>query len=240
MSTNAARLSDADVTDLMVRLAARPLPCDPSAIAPRASVLDIATRRPSLGLSIVVGPDEPLGEDVVKAGKEFRSTLWDNQSEEDLACAHSVRGAIQQFDAIMGMVIELHNESVDETNKLIAGETAARKEIAALKEALAEMKAALTEARGEIAAMRSIQEAARALNRGERGETGPRGVPGSQGPPGPRGERGEAGVKAAGFVLDIGGYAATLVSSDGAPAARLALRPMFEAFAEEIAADDEG
>jgi hypothetical protein len=119
-----------------------------------------------------------------------------------------------------------------------------RKEMADAQSAhrseIAELKAALTEARGELAAMRMVQEAARTLNRGEAGVMGPRGVPGPPGPAGARGERGEAGVKAAGFVLDVAGYSATQVSSDGAPAARLALRPMFEQFAAEIAAEDEG
>ena len=120
-----------------------------------------------------------------------------------------------------------------------------RKEMADAQSAhrseIAELKAALTEARGEIAAMRSIQEAARTLSRGEAGPAGPRGAPGAQGPMGPAGARGDPGVRAAGFVLDVAGYAATLVSSDGAPAARLAMRPMFEQFAREIAdEDDEG
>ena len=35
-------------------------------------------------------------------------------------------------------------------------------------------------------------------------------------------------------------YLASLVLSDGLPAAVLRLRPMFERFAEEIAAEDEG
>jgi hypothetical protein len=233
--TNAARrLSPAELDALTRRLAAR-VPRDPSAIAPRASVVDISTRKP-LGLR-PLDTDEPPERDAAK-GAPFRSTLWDNATEEDLASEHSVRGAYQQFDAIMGMVIELHNESVDETNRLIDNECAHRKRIEALEATLAEMKGALTEARGEVAAMRMVQEAARALNRGERGEQGPRGVPGSQGPTGPAGRKGEPGVKAAGFVLDLGGYAATLVSSDGAPAARLSLRPMFELFAQEIAAED--
>ena len=84
-----------------------------------------------------------------------------------------------------------------------------------------------------------FQESARIAARGEAGPMGPRGIPGPPGPSGPAGARGEAGSRPAGFVLDIPSYAATLVSSDGAPAARLAMRPLFEAFATEIAADDE-
>ena len=48
------------------------------------------------------------------------------------------------------------------------------------------------------------------------------------------------GRRAAGFVLNVQEYSASLVLSDGLPAAVLRLRPMFERFAEEIAAEDEG
>jgi hypothetical protein len=109
----------------------------------------------------------------------------------------------------------------------------------ALRTEIAELKLALTEARCEVREMRPIQENARTLSRGEQGIAGPRGIPGPQGARGERGERGAAGLAAAGFVLDVEGYAATLVSSDGSPSARLAMRPLFERFAEEIAASDD-
>jgi hypothetical protein len=78
----------------------------------------------------------------------------------------------------------------------------------------------------------------RVTQRGERGESGDRGPPGRdgvQGPTGPAGPRGEAGAKAAGFILNVEDYSATLVTTDGTPAAQLRLRQMFEAFAQEWA-----
>ena len=72
--TNAARrLSPAELDALTRRLAAR-VPRDPSAIAPRASVVDISTRKP-LGLR-PLDTDEPPERDAAK-GAPFRSTLWD-------------------------------------------------------------------------------------------------------------------------------------------------------------------
>jgi hypothetical protein len=143
MSNAARNLSDAEVRALTERLAAR-VPRDASAIAPPSRVVDIARRRRPLGLAPIID-DEPE-RNVAGNGADFRSTLWEGKSEQDLACAHSVRGAIEKFDALAGMMLELHNAGVDETNKLIDGENAARTEIAALKEALAEL-------RKELAAM---------------------------------------------------------------------------------------
>ena len=115
---------------------------------------------------------------------------------------------------------------------------------ASLRTEVAELRAALAESRAEVRELKLVQENMRVSSRGEKGEPGARGVPGRDGQPGPvgpQGPKGEPGVKAAGFLLNVQEYAATLVSSDGAPAARLAMRPMFEQFAREIAAeDDEG
>ena len=77
---------------------------------------------------------------------------------------------------------------------------------------------------------------------GERGVDGARGVPGRdgvQGPRGERGEKGESGARAASFLVNPADYSAALILSDGSSGARLAMRPLFEAFAQELADADE-
>jgi hypothetical protein len=87
--------------------------------------------------------------------------------------------------------------------------------------------------------LKLIQESMRTASRGERGETGPRGVQGTQGPVGPAGPRGEPAPRPAGFIVNPTDYSAVLASSDGSGGPVLRLRPLFEAFATEIADDDE-
>ena len=113
---------------------------------------------------------------------------------------------------------------------------------AALRVELAEVRAALAEARAEVRELKIIQEGMRTASRGERGVDGARGVPGRDGQPGPigpRGEKGEFGAWAASFLVNPADYSAALLLSDGSPGAQLRMRPLFEAFAEEIAASDD-
>jgi hypothetical protein len=235
MTDAARKLTDAEVRDITARLAARPVPPDHP---PRASVVDIATRRPPLGLAPIID-DEPPERDIVKGGKDFRSTLWDGLSEEDLACAHSLRGAIQQFDALAGMITDLHNQNVAEVNDLQDRLKTKFADIeAAHRSEVAELKLTVTELRCEIREMKAIQESARIASRGESGPTGPRGIPGPPGPAGARGERGDPAPRAAGFILNVEDFSAVLASSDGSGGPVLRLRPMFEAFAAQIAEDE--
>jgi hypothetical protein len=206
-------------------------------------------RRPPLGLAPALGPDDAdddkgdrddayLGPAATAAKIVAKSIA--NLSEEQLAAAVTWR---DMFEYAIGGTIETSfsdgdflREKLRELRKEIAdGQAAQRAEIA-------ELKAALVEARHEVRELKLVQESMRIANRGERGVDGARGVPGrdgQQGPAGPRGERGEPGAKAAGFILNVPEYSAALVLSDGSPAAVLRLRPMFEAFAEATIAEDE-
>jgi hypothetical protein len=111
---------------------------------------------------------------------------------------------------------------------------------AALRVEIAELKAALAEARAETRELKTIQESMRTASRGEKGQTGARGVPGRDGQPGPqgpRGEKGESGARAASFLVNPAEYSAALILSDGSPGAQLRMRPLFKRFAEETNGD---
>lgn len=143
------------------------------------------------------------------------------------------------FEIAVSLAIETGLDGTAETRALVGKlEAKHAAELAAHRTELAELKLALTEARCEVREMRSIQESARTLSRGEQGVAGPRGSPGPSGARGDRGERGEAGARAASFLVNPGDYSAALLLSDGSPGAQLRLRPLFERFAEEIASED--
>jgi hypothetical protein len=210
-----------------------PTPRDASAM--RRPLPDARSRRP-LGLSAGdTAPDEDAGERNAADGEDIeRGPFYDLLAfdEEHLAAPARVFSLYAAVNGVCSVGLEGYRRNKQRIDGVAA-------ELAKQRTEIAELKLALTEARCEVREMRAIQENARTLSRGEQGVAGPRGVPGPQGARGERGDKGESGARAAGFVLDVQGYAATLVSSDGSPSARLAMRPMFEQFASEIASDDE-
>ena len=230
---------------------------------PGADVVDFATRRTPLGLRPIEDnepddepddePDEPgIGEEARYAEIiAWRAAHGGNRgaflSDVDALAERAIRLAIKHerkfVFAVMGEILA---ETMAELGRDLRKEFGRTPETpdgqASLRTELAELKAALAESRAEVRELKLVQENMRTASRGERGVDGARGVPGrdgQQGPPGPRGEKGEPGAKAAGFILNAPEYSASLVLSDGTPAAQLRLRPLFEAFAAEIAADDE-
>ena len=211
----------------------------------------IPMRRPPLGLSVPAddreprediddGPVEDIGSPPLTRTDDRAATLLDI----DYLIRHAFRHERKFVFAVMGEILgETMAEIAHDLRKEFGRTPETPDGQAALRTEVAELRAALAESRAEVRELKLVQESMRTASRGERGEAGARGVAGrdgQQGPIGPAGPKGEPGARAAGFVLDVAGYSATLVSSDGAPAARLALRPMFEQFAAEIAAEDEG
>lgn len=116
-----------------------------------------------------------------------------------------------------------------------------------LRTQIAELKAALVEARHEIRELKLIQESLRISTRGEPGRDGARGVPGRDGQSviGPRGERGEAGPEGrpapriTAWVVHANTFEVQPLLSNGTRGAILPLRPLFETFNEAILALDE-
>jgi hypothetical protein len=132
-ANNAPALTDAERAKVMAYIRK-----GDTKAAPRRGVLGLAPAR----------DDEYDESNVILHAEDFRSTLWEGQSEADLACAHSLRGAIQQFDSIMGLVLELHNRNVSETNILIENECAHRRRIESLETKLADMALVVAELKG--------------------------------------------------------------------------------------------
>jgi hypothetical protein len=88
-------------------------------IGPKPDATVVPLRRAALGLAPGPGPDDdPPEGGAARGGPAFRSTLWDNKTDAFLDSAHSVRAAYQQFDALAGTIIDLHNRNVDEINGL--------------------------------------------------------------------------------------------------------------------------
>lgn len=243
MSNAKARMSDADLTDLMVKLASRPEPPDRT----RASA-EIVPMRRDLGLA-PIGDDDPEPELEIDTdvGEPVEFKRNDNRpawlTDIDSLVDHARRRERKFVFAVVG---EILGETMAELGHDLRKEFGRTPETpdaqASLRVEIAELKAALAEARAETRELKTIQEGMRSSSRGERGEPGARGVPGRDGqtgPAGPQGPKGESDAKAAGFILNIPEYSASLVLSDGTPAAQLRLRPMLEQFASELASDDE-
>lgn len=174
-------------------------------------------------------PDAYLGPQRTAAAIVAKSVA--NLSEEQLAAGVTWR---DMFEYAIGGTIETSFTDGDDMRERLR---AVRKEIAdgqaGLRTEIAELKLALVEARAEIAAMRSIQESARLLSRGEQGVMGPRGIPGPPGPSGARGERGERGVPAlaiAGWEPRPERFEIVPVFSTGEKGPPIALLSLFQAY----------
>jgi hypothetical protein len=230
--TAAHRLSDREVANLTRRLAAR---------APRDdSVVSITTRAP-LGLAPVADDTDPPERDTDRnanypgpqaAAAELVAETIGHISEEDLNADATIRDV---FEIAVRIGLEA---SFDGDDNILGRLRAMKAEIATVRSSFRDLELAHGALKNENQSLRLILENLRVTQRGERGESGDRGPPGRdgvQGPTGPAGPRGEAGAKAAGFILNVENYSATLVTTDGTPAAQLRLRQMFEAFAQEWA-----
>ena len=214
-----------------------------------AQVVSLDTVRRPLGLRPAPGGD---GDSQVRASGASTPGVEEAEAAERL----HLMGYPSAFDGVdpsvlgkpatmrnvldsLDITLEIHADTKDHQKQAFAE---LRRALAENREQILELKTALVEARHEVRELKLIQESMRIANRGERGVDGARGVPGRDGQPGPagpQGPKGESGARAAGFILNVPEYSASLVLSDGSPAAVLRLRPMFEAFAEATAAEDE-
>jgi hypothetical protein len=202
---------------------------------PNAQVIPLEERRRKpLGLAPAPGADDDASPRGCEPADSFSFHFADGKDQAYLANAVSAGFVYSYLDIIGGVIIELHNDDVDEINNLQDRlkrrfddiESARRSEIA-------ELRLALTEARCEIREMRAIQESARIASRGEAGLAGPRGIPGSQGPIGPRGEPGPQGEPAAMIAAwepRVEQFQIVPVLSSGERGPPISLRPFFEMY----------
>ena len=211
---------------------------------PDAQVITLDTKRKPLGLAPVLDGDgarlasTPGVEEAEPAERLHMMgypSAFDGVSPATLTQPARMREVLESLD----ITLEIHADGKEQQKHAFAE---LRSALAESRDQITELKAALVEARHEVRELKLIQESMRIANRGERGVDGARGVPGRDGQPGPagpQGPKGESGARAAGFILNVPDYSASLVLADGSPAAVLRLRPMFEAFAEATAAEDE-
>jgi hypothetical protein len=116
-----------------------------------------------------------------------------------------------------------------------------RKEVAALKLALAESNAKLSEAAAKGNENAFVLERLRLDNKGDPGPPGPRGRDGADGRIGPRGEkgsRGQRGQEITGWRVDVASYHATPVFYDNSEGPPLSLLPFFERYNAEVEEDE--
>ena len=179
-----------------------------------ARVVDIATRKP-LGLGIIADDDDPPERDDMgrssayhgpqAAAAELVASSVALLSEEQLAAAPSWRDLLEHgIGAALAAVFDGDDAVLDRVRELKAEVAKAHGVIRELQLERERDRASLAEMRSKVAELDFVVSRLKVENAGPIGPPGPRGDAGARGP---RGERGEAGVKAAGFVLDIGGYA---------------------------------
>jgi hypothetical protein len=200
---------------------------------------DVAPRRRPLGLAPVPGDAPEAGGDDDNMDAEGRVILHDGYSfsfkdgvsPEFLAASAPVDLVYEMANAVTSIADEVHRK--------------AKKNIAEVRSEVAELKAALIEARHEIRELKLIHESMRVAGRGERGTDGPRGVPGRdglQGPIGPRGEQGERGPPAASVVAwepRPDWFELVPVYADGSRGVPANLRSLFEAYDAATEGEDE-
>lgn len=241
MSTNAARLSDAEVEALTERLAARPLPRDASAMA-KSRVVDISShRRPPLGLAPVVEEgDRPKDDDepiVGPDGTDLRSgPFYDlrKDSREFLEDKFPPYGVIYLgVNAVVSIVYAVE--------KLLKEKIAAQgAKFAELQLENAQLKAALAEIKAKQNEHEFTLERLRIENKGPPGPKGERGRDGRDGKGlmGPRGEVGPRGSPApmlVGWRIDSDRYLVTPMYGDGSAGPPLNL----SAFASDDGDDED-
>lgn len=198
-----------------------------------------STARAPLGLAPVLDdepesergdglPDTYLGPERTTAAIVARSISL--LSAEQLAAPVSWEDMFRY--AIGGQVQQSFEDGDDMRERLRAVRKEIADERAAMREQVAELKLALVEARAEIAAMRSIQETARASTRGERGEPGPRGIPGppGEGRVGPAGPPGRDAPSIVAWPVDVERFEITPTLSTGARIAPICLMGLFQAY----------
>lgn len=197
---------------------------------------EVVPLRKPLGLAPVLD-DEPERA-AASEGSGYRSTLWDGKSEAFLKSAHSVRGAYEQFDALAGMILELHNQNVAEVNDL---QDRLKTKFAELETENAKARALTAELKSKLHEVDFIVERLRIENKGPPGVAGPRGVDGRDGARGPRGEKGErgpAGPRPVSFETDAEAFAITGLMSDGRRHPTMHLRALFEQYHAQVDAED--
>jgi hypothetical protein len=206
-----------------------------------AEVIPIShpARKP-LGLRPVEGD---TGDDVSPRDlPPFSFHFQDDKDQAHLDNAVSAGFVYSYLDFIGGVLIELQNDTVHEVNALQDRLKAKFDGIEAARRAeVAELKLTVTELRGELLAMKAVQEAARIASRGEQGLVGPRGIPGppGEGRVGPQGPRGEPAAMIAAWEPRVEQFQLVPGLSSGERGPPISLRPFFEMYDAATEADDE-
>jgi hypothetical protein len=236
MTTNAARLSDADVADLMVRLSSRPEPLD----RPRGSVVSLDTKRRPLGLSIVRdAADEPERDD--DGFGEYGSGPVMDLAAMDASALNAtpdMRFVYFTLNVAVGLAENIAKKSTDGLRDEIAE---ARNLVRELQLERERDRATIAEMRSKVAELDFVVSRLKVDNAGPIGPAGPRGVDGRDGARGPRGERGAqgpAGPRIVSWETADESFTATPLGSDGRKSAPLRLLGMFQEFSAQTEAAD--
>jgi hypothetical protein len=183
-------------------------------------------------------PAEPDRQTLTSAPSIFPTIAGDVPLPEGFAHHADALATLGTAWAIAMMVNATHRENMEHAEELI-GEL--RNEIAGLRIANAELKAALAEVRSKSNETAFVVDRLRIENKGppgERGLMGRDGRDGAIGPPGPRGNRGQRGFEIIGWQIDVAGYQATPQFYDGSEGPPLNMRPFFERYNADTEGDE--
>jgi hypothetical protein len=106
---------------------------------------------------------------------------------------------------------------------------------------ISKLEAKLAEAQAKVSELSFISERLRIEARGPSGERGPMGRDGHDGPRGERGAKGEPGKAAptiTAWAVDADNFSAAPILSDGSNGATLRLRPLYEAYDDQVDAGE--
>jgi hypothetical protein len=174
MSNANARMSDADLTDLMVKLASRPEPPDHT----RASVVDIAShRRQPLGLRPVIEPEDepsraasPYDDDSGEPyGGYMHGPIVDTRDNKQslLDSTPDFRFVYFCLNVAGGLVDTVHQRTKEENAEMKA-------KLAELQLERERDRATIAEMRAKLGELDFVVERLKVENRGPPGVAGPR------------------------------------------------------------------
>jgi hypothetical protein len=211
---------------------------------PRADVVDLNTgqpRRQPLGLRPVNDPENDGDDDYDYIGP--KATAEKIVASSLAALPPEAWTARDLWEYGLCTSLEMHFEGGDDLRKRTRE---LRSEIGELKSAqrleVAELKTVVAELKGEVSALRSVQETLRISSRGERGEPGPRGIAGAQGPTGPtgpQGPQGEAGAVIVSWEARPERFELTPILGNGLRGVSAHLLPFFEQYDSAVRDDED-
>jgi hypothetical protein len=199
---------------------------------PGAEIVELGKRRPLFTGPIIAEDDDAPSRSAAPSGPRF--SLRDGKSEEHLGHVVAAGFVYDVVDLTNGLMTDLHNETVDDIERLADQ----------IKRKFGELENAIGALKNENQSLRLILENLRITQRGERGVDGDRGPPGRDGvgqigPAGPQGPRGDAASAICGWEPRVEQFQLIPIYASGERGPPASLRSFFEMYDAATNADDD-